>query len=115
MIRKTLRRIRPMRGVFLMAADLIESGADNALCIQELYKRRSLASIRMKAKMLSHARLECSGKVVSTLVEKRFFEETGAYEVDCEEALHESLDLVSVEVALDASAYKRRTHQRIPA
>lgn len=84
---------------FLMAADLIQSGADNALCVQELFKNRSLASVRMKAKMLSEARLHCSGKLVSTLVERSFFEETGAYEVDCEEGLHESLDLVSVEVA----------------
>jgi len=85
---------------FLMAADLIKSGADNALCVQELFKNRSLASLRMKAKMLGEARLHCSGKLVSTLVHKSFFEETGAYEVDCEEGLHESLDLVSVEVAL---------------
>lgn len=85
---------------FLMAADLIRSGADNALCVQELFKNRSLASLRMKAKILSEARLHCSGKLVSSLVEKSFFEETGAYEIDCEEALHESLDLVSVEVAI---------------
>ncbi len=85
---------------FLMAADLIRSGADNALCVQELFKNRSLASVRMKAKILSEARLHCSGKLVSSLVERSFFEETGAYEIDCEEALHESLDLVSVEVAI---------------
>ena len=84
---------------FLMAADLVKSGADNALCIKELFKSRSLSSIRMKAKMLSNAKLECSGKLVSTLVPRSFFEETGAYEVDCEEALHETLDLVTVEVA----------------
>jgi len=84
---------------FLMAADLVKSGADNALCIQELFKSRSLSSIRMKAKMLSSAKLECSGKLVSTLVPRSFFEETGAYEVDCEEALHETLELVTVEVA----------------
>lgn len=84
---------------FLMAADLIECGADNALCTQMLFKRRSLASVRMKAKMLAHARLHCEGRLVSTLVERSFFEQTGAYEVDCEEALHESLELVHVEVA----------------
>ena len=85
---------------FLMAADLVKSGADNALCTKMLFKERSLASIRMKAKMLSYAQLYCSGRVVSTLVERNFFEETGAYEVDCEEALHESLELVNVQVAL---------------
>ncbi len=85
---------------FLMAADLIKCGADNALCTKMLFKQRSLASIRMKAKMLSSAQLHCSGKVISTLVERSFFEETGAYEVDCEEALHESLELVNIEVAL---------------
>ncbi|PHR55744.1 MAG: hypothetical protein COA44_09825 [Arcobacter sp.] len=84
---------------FLMAASLIQSGADNALCIKELFKSRSLASIRLKAKMLESARLSCSAKLVSTLVPRSFFEETGAYEVDCEEALHETLELVNVEVA----------------
>ena len=84
---------------FLMAADLIKSGADNALCIKELFKSRSLASIRLKAKMLESAQLSCSGKLVSTLVPRSFFEETGAYEVDCEEALHETLELVNVEVS----------------
>lgn len=84
---------------FLMAADLIKCGADNALCTKMLFKQRSLASIRMKAMMLSSAQLHCSGKAISTLVERSFFEETGAYEVDCEEALHESLELVNIEVA----------------
>ena len=84
---------------FLMAADLIKSGADNALCIQKLFKERSLASIRMKAKMLASAKLFLDARVVSTLVTKDFFKETGALEVDCEEALNESLELVSVEVA----------------
>lgn len=84
---------------FLMAADLIKSGADNALCIEELFKKRSLASIRMKAKMLTQARLSCFGQVVSTIVPKLFFEQTGAYEVDCEEALHETLELANVEVS----------------
>jgi phosphoesterase RecJ-like protein len=85
---------------FLMAADLLKSGADNALCTKMLFKERSLASIRMKSKMLSSAQLYCSGRVVSTLVERSFFEETGAYEVDCEEALHETLELVNIEVAI---------------
>lgn len=84
---------------FLMAAALIKSGANHALCVEELFKKRSLASIRMKAKMLASARLHCDAQVVSTLVPKSFFEETGAYEVDCEEALHESLELSTVEVA----------------
>jgi phosphoesterase RecJ-like protein len=85
---------------FMMAADLVQCGAEHALCVQQLFKTRSLASIRMKAKMLEAAQLFCDGKVVSTLVPRSFFEQTGAYEVDCEEALHESLDLVSVEVAM---------------
>ncbi|MDF1880981.1 bifunctional oligoribonuclease/PAP phosphatase NrnA [Sulfurimonas sp. MAG313] len=84
---------------FLMAADLVECGADNALCTKELFKTRSLASIRMKAKILASAKLHCSGKVISNLVHQSFFEETGAYEVDCEEALHETLDLCTVEFA----------------
>lgn len=85
---------------FLMAADLLKSGANNALCTKMLFKERSLASIRMKSKMLSSAKLYCSGRVVSTLVERSFFEETGAYEVDCEEPLHETLELVNIEVAI---------------
>lgn len=85
--------------IFLMAADLIKCGADNILCVEKLFKERSLASLRMKAKMLSSAKLFLDAKVVTILVENSFFEQTGAKEVDCEEALSESLELVNVEVA----------------
>jgi len=84
---------------FEMAADLIQCGADNALCVTKLFKERSLASLRLKAKLLSTMTLHHAATVVSTLVEKSFFEETGAYEVDCEEALNESLELSTVKIA----------------
>ena len=84
---------------FEIAADLLKSGADNALCVQHLFKSSSLASVRMKAKLLGAIKLSLEGKVSSTLVPKSFFEETGALEVDCEEALNESLEIVHVEIA----------------
>ena len=84
---------------FEMASELLKCGADNALCVQKLFKERSLASLRLKAKMLSAMKLSLGASVASTLVEKSFFEETGAYEVDCEEGLNESLELSSVKIA----------------
>jgi len=84
---------------FEMAADLIQCGADNALCVTKLFKERSLASLRLKAKLLSSMTLHHEASVVSTLVQKHFFEESGALEVDCEEALNESLELFTVKVA----------------
>ena len=84
---------------FEMANELLKCGADNALCVSKLFKERSLASLRLKAKMLSSMCLFHEATVASTLVEKSFFEETGAYEVDCEEGLNESLELVSVKIA----------------
>ena len=85
---------------FEMAKELIECGADNALCVTKLFKERSLASLRLKAKLLSQMSLHHEASVVSTLVHPSFFEETGAYEVDCEEALNESLELTTVKVAV---------------
>ena len=85
---------------FEMAKGLIECGADNALCVTKLFKERSLASLRLKAKLLSGMSLHHEARVVSTLVHPSFFEETSAYEVDCEEALNESLELSTVNVAL---------------
>ena len=85
---------------FEMASDLVQCGADNALCVTKLFKERSLASLRLKAKMLSSMNLYNEGRVVSTLVQQSFFEESGALEVDCEEGLNESLELFSVKIAL---------------
>jgi len=90
---------RTNQRTFEMASDLIKCGADNALCVSKLFKERSLASLRLKAKMLSAMKLSLEGSVASTLVQKHFFEETGAYEVDCEEGLNESLGLSSVKIA----------------
>ena len=85
---------------FEMAKALIECGADNALCVTKLFKERSLASLRLKARLLSAMTLHHEAKVVSILVHPVFFEETGAYEVDCEEALNESLELCTVTIAI---------------
>ena len=84
---------------FETATELLRCGANNALCVSKLFKERSLASLRLKAKMLAAMTLSLEGRVASTLVEKSFFDETGAYEVDCEEGLNESLELVSVNIA----------------
>ena len=84
---------------FEMASELLKCGADNALCVQKLFKERSLSSLRLKGKMLSAVKLSLEATVASTLVEKSFFEETGAYEMDCEEGLDESLELSSVKIA----------------
>jgi len=85
---------------FKMAEALVRAKAETGLCVQELFQRSSLAKLRLKAKMLAAMRLFDEGRVVVHLVDAEMIAESGAKEVDCEDALNESLHLVSVEIAL---------------
>lgn len=86
--------------VFSMACELLRCGADIALCSKSLVQTLSLAAMRLKGWMLTHAALSCEGRIVTILVSNAVMEATGARQVDCEAALEESLFLPTVEVAL---------------
>ncbi len=85
---------------FEMAADLVKSGADIALCSQTLFQRTSLAALRLKGLMLQNVKLLHGAMIASLMVTREMMESTGALEVDCEAALEESMHLPTVKTAL---------------
>jgi bifunctional oligoribonuclease and PAP phosphatase NrnA len=86
--------------VFAMFTSLIESGADYKMCNKFVMKYQSLASLRLKAIMLSNMSLHFEGKISLFLVTKEDMQKTGAIGEDCEGALEESLFLPTVKVAV---------------
>lgn len=85
---------------FVMAKELIDSGADYKLCNSFIMKYQSLASFRLKAIMHKNMKLFFDAKVAVICVSDLEMKESGAIVQDCESVLEESLYLPSVEVAL---------------
>lgn len=85
---------------FAMAHDLIRSGADHALCVDWLYNRRSLASIRVRGILLKQMQLFKNGRIAVFEATAPILEETGATIAECKLVLNEALQMRSVQVAL---------------
>ena len=85
---------------FAMAHHLIQSGADHAMCTDWLYRRRSLASLRMKGKLLNQMKLLGDGRVALFEVTLGLLEETGATLVECKQILDEALEMRFIQAAL---------------
>lgn len=85
---------------FMMAKELIESGADYKMCNSFIMKYQSLASFRLKAIMHKNMKLFFDARVAVICVSDSDMKESGAIGQDCESVLEESLYLPSVEVAL---------------
>lgn len=86
--------------VFAMLNMLIEYGADYKLCNNYIMKYQSLASLKLKATMLSNISLINNARIALFLVSNEDMKKTGAIGEDCESALEESLFLPTVEVAI---------------
>jgi len=85
---------------FKMAQKLLEAKADKELCVNNLFKKESLASLRLKGLMLTNMQLFCDAQLVIHLLTREMIESVGALEVDSEAALEESLFLSSVNTAI---------------
>lgn len=85
---------------FAMAHSLIEQGADHALCIEWLYRRRSLASLRVRGILLKEMKLLVDGKLAVFEVPLSLLEETGAGIAECKRVLDEALGMRSVQAAI---------------
>jgi phosphoesterase RecJ-like protein len=85
---------------FAMAHSLIEQGADHALCIEWLYRRRSLASLRVRGILLKEMKLLVDGKLAVFEVPLSLLEETGAGISECKRVLDEALGMRSVQAAI---------------
>jgi phosphoesterase RecJ-like protein len=86
--------------VFAVSNVLRELGADYKLCNKYIMKYQSLASLKLKAIMLTNMSLLKDAKVALFLVSDEDMKKTGATGEDCEGALEESLYLPTVELAI---------------
>jgi bifunctional oligoribonuclease and PAP phosphatase NrnA len=85
---------------FAMAHHLIELGADHAECIEWLYRRRSLASLRIQGIVLKQMTLLVDGRLALFKVPLSLLDETGATVVECKRAMDEALGMRCVQIAL---------------
>lgn len=85
---------------FEMARHLLGLGADHALCVEWLYNRRSLASLRIRGRLLERMKLLCDGQLAVFEVSVSDLEATGAGIGECKQALEDALSLRTVRAAL---------------
>lgn len=85
---------------FAMAHDLISLGADHALCIEWMMKRRSLASVRLRGALLKEMQLRSEGALALFEVSRHHLEQSGASLSECKRVLEEALELRTVRAAL---------------
>ncbi len=87
-------------GIFVIAKDLIELGADYKLCNKYIMQYQTLAGLRLKAIMLTNMQLHLNAKLALFLVSTQDMNKSAALSEDCEGPLEESLFLPTVEVAI---------------
>lgn len=85
---------------FEMARSLIQSGADHPLCVEWLFQRGSLASLRIKGALLKEMKLFGDGQLARFDVSRALMEESGASVFECKKVLDEALSMRSVKAAL---------------
>lgn len=85
---------------FRMAHSLIELGARHTVCVDWLYHRRSLASLRIRGVLLKQMKLLADGRLALFEVSLPLLEETGATVEECKKVLDEALGMRSVQAAV---------------
>ncbi|MDD2780248.1 DHH family phosphoesterase [Sulfuricurvum sp.] len=85
---------------FDLAHALIKSGADHSRCVEWLYQRRSLASIRVRSVLLKEMKLLADGRLAVFEVPLSLLEETGAIISECKKVLDEALGIRSVHASI---------------
>ncbi len=85
---------------FETARALLGLGADHALCVEWLYHRRSLASLRVRAALLARMRLFKDGRLAVFEASEELLEKSGASIGECKRVLADALEMRTVQVAL---------------
>ncbi len=85
---------------FRMAHSLVQLGADHAQCVNALFNSHSLASLRLKSKMLGEMKIVHNGCVAVFEVDQALLASTGAILRDCKAVVDKALSLKTVQVAL---------------
>jgi len=91
---------RVNESTFTLAASLAEAGAEVRKCAEQLFERHSLAALRLKGLILQDLQLFEDGRVAVMKVSQEMMLQSGAHLSDCETALHESMGLPTVKMAL---------------
>jgi len=86
--------------IFAVAHDLMLLGADHSVCVEWMYQRRSLASLRLRGILLKEMQLRASGALALFEVKGHHLEQSGATLYECKQVLEEALDLATVRAAL---------------
>lgn len=85
---------------FAIAHDLIALGAEHLLCVEWMFRRRSLASVRVRGALLKEMRLRSDGCLALFDVSASHLEQSGATISECKRVLEDALELVTVRAAL---------------
>jgi len=85
---------------FALAHDLITLGAEHAVCVEWMYRRRSLASLRLRGMLLKEMELYLDGSLAFFEVRQELLERSGATINECKHVLEEALALATVRAAL---------------
>lgn len=85
---------------FDMARALIQAGADHALCVEWLFQRRSLASLRVKGVLLKEMKLLADAQFARFDISHALMEESGANIFECKKVLDDALAMRSVKVSM---------------
>ncbi len=85
---------------FQMARDLVEWGADHAVCIEWLYRRRSLSSMRIRGALLKGMKLFSDGRFAIFEASLPLLQETGATVGECKSVLDDALGMRCVEAVM---------------
>lgn len=70
---------------FAAAAQMVAAGANPASAAVCLYQRKSIAAIKLEARVAERARFECGGRLVISWMDEADLAELGATRDDCEE------------------------------
>jgi phosphoesterase RecJ-like protein len=85
---------------FQAAARLVAAGARPEVLYRELYEQDTLARLRLRGRILDHARVELDGRLIYTTALRDDFEATGALLTDTEDAINLTLAVAGTEVAV---------------
>ncbi|MDD5051775.1 MAG: DHH family phosphoesterase [Sulfuricurvum sp.] len=85
---------------FATAQALLGFGADHALCVEWLYNRRSLASMRLRGTLFREMKILLDGQLAFFDVQLSHLEDSGATIPECKLILEEALRMYTVKAGL---------------
>ena len=94
------------KDTFKIASELLEYGLEPSYIATMLFKRKSLAHIRLIAKSIDSMQLFLDGSVAIMCLDKEVFKATGAKDSDIIGIIDNAISLVTVEIAILISEFE---------